>query len=490
MKNLVEFVRTKIWYLFRHVLKIAIQRNSSTSGINLAQEDQKDLIPQQNHQNVFENQNIYDYQSNNLYKPRQYKKASLFSNGKTNSAALSLVMRGVAEVLSQKMNLPWKTEASSILSYEFESAIAKGKICYYITDNPETTQPETLVEEAALTVIEQFDPRACAIHLIYCALAANLEKPWEENFVIDDKQLLEYTGLVKRRDLCTHEKLSILYQLLRQPAQILARVAWTKEGEVGAFTVADLKIWDISIFRDYDTDKAGNTKLVGLKVIGQPGAWTKYFLNKSQYHHQTGIITKKTVQKLFSIGKQNAGAARMLVWLTFQIQPGSSDGVISKTFMEIAYGADKVSMVEQDRQLRRQMADDFETDLKVVQDAGWQVELNENSIWLTSSKRPKRPIGYWHELMNTELHFQLPMEVQEYLIPAHEDITNQIENKSFIEPPAGNVIREARKAKGWKRSFFAQKMGKSVSWVDAVETGHRNCSQKDLPKLLEELDLH
>jgi DNA-binding transcriptional regulator YiaG len=148
-----------------------------------------------------------------------------------------------------------------------------------------------------------------------------------------------------------------------------------------------------------------------------------------------------------------------------------------------------VSVVEQDRQLRRQMADDFETDLKVVKDAGWQVELNEGSIRLTSSKRPKRPIGYWHELMNTELRFQLPMEVQEYLIPAHEYTTNSIESESLIDPPVGNVIREARKAKGWKRSFFAQKMGKSVSWVDAVETGRRNCSQQDLPKLLEELDL-
>jgi hypothetical protein len=499
MKKLAEVVRNKIWYLLSYVLKITIQRNSSASGINLAQEDQKDLTPQQNHQNLSKNQNLEDYPSNTVHKPRQYKKASLFSNGKTNSAALSLVMRGVAEVLSQKMNLPWKTEASSILSYEKEGDTNgngspwhpnKGKICYYITDNPETTQPETLVEEAALTVIEQFDPRACAIHLIYCALAANLEKPWEENFLIDDKQLLEYTGLVKRRDLCMHEKLSILYQLLRQPAQILARVAWPKEGEVGAFTVADLKIWDITIFRDYYTDKAGNTKLVGLKVIGQPGAWTKYFLNKSEYHHQTGIITKKTIQKLFSIGKQNAGAARMLVWLTFQIQPGFTDGVTSKTLMEIAYGSDKVSIVEQDRQLRRQMADDFETDLKVVKDAGWQVELNEGSIWLTSSKRPKRPIGYWNELLNTELRFQLPMEVQEYLtLPAHEYITNHIENKSFIVPPAGNVIREARKAKGWKRSFFAQKMGKSVSWVDAVETGRRNCSQKDLPKLFDELSL-
>lgn len=427
---------------------------------------------------------LESYKSAPSGKPKQYKKASLFPNGKANKAALSVVMRGVAEVLSQKMNLPWKAEASNnTLSYEQINS-SKGKICYYITDNPETPQPNTLVEETALNVIDQFDPRACAIHLIYCALAANLDKPWEQSFVIDDKQLLEYTGLVRRRDLCKHEQLTILYELLRQPAQILARIVWPKQGKVGAFTVADLKIWDITVLRDYQTDKAGNTKLVGLKVIGKAGAWAKYFLNKSDYHYSTGVITKKTIQKLFSIGKQNVGAARMLVWLTFQVQPGKQDSVMGKTLMEIAYGAEKVSMVEQDRQLRRSLADDFETDLKVVKDAGWHVEVNEGTVWLKSEHPTKRPIGYWNDLLNSTLRIQLPTDAQEYLALPE----NKIENVSS-QPPTANAIREARKAKGWSRADFATKMGKSISWVDAIETGHRQVSQKDLPKIIDELEL-
>jgi len=39
--------------------------------------------------------------------------------------------------------------------------------------------------------------------------------------------------------------------------------------------------------------------------------------------------------------------------------------------METAYGADRMAIAQQDRQLRRQLADDFETDLKVVKEAGW-----------------------------------------------------------------------------------------------------------------------
>ena len=490
MKPLAKTLYSKLLHLFHQVMGIPISRNPNSKETNVVDEESlKDPTTQLSKQIPLEDRVNKDEQKlllNNPYpaKPRQFKKASLFPDSKTNVAALSLVLYGVAEVLSQKMNLSWN-QVNNTFSYEKEAKTGKGKIFYYVTDNPETPQPETLAEEAALVVIDQFDPRACAIHLIYCALVASLDKPWSGNFVIDDKQLFEYTGLVKRRDLCKHEKLSILYDLLRQPAQVLACIASPKQGKVGAFTVADLKIWDVSIIRDFETDKAGNNKLVGLKVIGQAGVWTKYFLNKSKYDYHTGIITKKTVQKLFSIGKQNAGAARMLVWLTFQIQPEFQDCVMGKTLMEIAYGADKVLTAEQDRQLRRQMADDFETDLKVVKEGGWQAELETGPAWLTSSTSAKRPIGYWNQILNSRWRFHLPPEVQERLTLD----SNQL-SANNIQPISGNVIREARKAKGWSRAFFATTMGKSVSWVDAVETGTRQVSQKDLPKLLNTLELH
>lgn len=35
----------------------------------------------------------------------------------------------------------------------------------------------------------------------------------------------------------------------------MARVAWTPQALVGAITVADFKICDITVLRNYDTDK-------------------------------------------------------------------------------------------------------------------------------------------------------------------------------------------------------------------------------------------
>ena len=504
MKQLSEVLRSKIGPLLAQVVgKTANFRRSNPSVAKVAEDQEflqeqaalldKQLAEPTLIKGIFEKiSQFLSFKYQQRAKTRPVYKASLFPDGKTNLAALSLVLRGAAEVLSQKMDLPWKADSSSTLSYKKEVSGRKGKICYYVTDNPDSPHPETLTEEAALAVIDKFDPRAGAIHMIYCAEAANLHNPWETDFVIDDRQLLEYTGLVKRRDLSKHEQLGILYNLLRQPAQVLACIAWPKQGIVGAFTVADSKIWDITILRDFETDKAGNPKLIGLKVIGKPGAWTKHFLNKSEYYNHTGIITKKTVQKLFSIGKQNAGAARMLIWLTFQIKPGFEHCLLGKNLMEIAYGPDRVATAQKDRQLRRQLADDLETDIKVVKEAGWQIELETGPDWLISNNGTKRPIGFWNQLLYAKWRFNIPSEalVSLTLPQQPREILSNQKNNSQNQPPTGTVIREARKAKGWSRAFFAATMGKSVSWVDTVETGHRNVSEKDLPKLIDKLELH
>ncbi len=498
MKRLTEALRTYLLALFhRGGGEIAIPRRWNPSEAELAENEEllEDATAQRDKQqeakarpsSILEKirQKLRFKHQQRQAKTRPYKKASLFVDGQTNLAALSLVLHGVAEVLSQKMDLLWKAD-NQTLSYEKPVSNGQGKIFYYVTDNPENPHPETLAEEAALAVIDQFDPRAGAIHLIYCAQVANLEPPWSGEFAIDHRQLLEYTGLSKRRDLCKHEQLAILDHLLRQPAQILADIAWPKQGQVGAFSVADQKIWEITILRDFETDNAGNSRLSGLRVIGQPGAWAKYFLNKSEYYRHTGIITKKTVQKLFSVGKQNAGAARMLVWLPFQIQPGSCDGLVGKTLMEIAYGPDKVAAAEQDRQLRRQLADDFGTDLKVVKEAGWQVELETGPAWLIDNHGTKRPVGFWSELLSARWRLNLPREA---LSLGDKPRAIRSQKPRQKQPPLGTVIREARKAKGWSRAFLAATMGKSISWVDAVETGHRNVSANDLPQLVNKLEI-
>jgi len=129
------------------------------------------------------------------------------------------------------------------------------------------------------------------------------------------------------------------------------------------------------------------------RVIGKPGVWTKYFLNKSEYYRTPELSPRKPYRNYLASANKT-GAARMLIWLTFQIKPGLCD-CLMENLMETAYGADRMAIAQQDRQLRRQLADDFETDLKVVKEAGWQIELETGPAWLTGNNGTKRPIGFW-----------------------------------------------------------------------------------------------
>ncbi|MEH2121804.1 MAG: hypothetical protein V7K46_27330 [Nostoc sp.] len=117
-------------------MRITISRNPNSKETNVAldEESLKDpttqlskQIPLQDRVNKDEQKLQLNYQYS--AKPRQFKKASLFTDSKTNVAALSLVLYGVAEVLSQKMNLSWN-QVNNTFSYEKEAETGKGKIFY------------------------------------------------------------------------------------------------------------------------------------------------------------------------------------------------------------------------------------------------------------------------------------------------------------------------------------------------------------------------
>lgn len=129
--------------------------------------------------------------------------------------------------------------------------------------------------------------------------------------------------------------------------------------------------------------------------------------------------------------------------------------------------------------------------MNVVKKAGWQIELEIGPDWL-ENKQGKRPTGFWQELLISRWRFNLPSEAQQRLNnpQTQNRINRQIKNQRQLRSPSGEIIRKARKAKGWSRAFFASTMGKSISWVDAVETNHRQVSAKDLPMLIERLGLN
>jgi hypothetical protein len=89
-------------------------------------------------------------------------------------------------------------------------------------------------------LIEQFDIRAACLHLIYAAHATQLERPWEQSFVLSDTQLERYLGLDKNHKLNKQQKLELMLELAKQPCHLLVYVSWPEKEQLDRSVLAAL----------------------------------------------------------------------------------------------------------------------------------------------------------------------------------------------------------------------------------------------------------
>jgi hypothetical protein len=123
---------------------------------------------------------------------------ALFTEQKINRMASALPIWEASNILTQRNQLLWVNDRDGKLRYARD--IGNGAIHFWVTDNLEDENPATLAGAAALAVIDTFDIRAACMHLIFAAHATQLDRPWEQEFVIDDRQIESYLGLKKRTD--------------------------------------------------------------------------------------------------------------------------------------------------------------------------------------------------------------------------------------------------------------------------------------------------
>lgn len=112
---------------------------------------------------------------------------NLFTEGRTAPINSSLPLWEASNILTQRKHLPWVMDPDGKLCYTRDVNDGQGAIYFWIAENTEEEHPATLAGAAALAVIDNFDIRAACMHLIYAAHATQVEKPWEEEIVIDDR---------------------------------------------------------------------------------------------------------------------------------------------------------------------------------------------------------------------------------------------------------------------------------------------------------------
>ncbi|MEM1280872.1 MAG: helix-turn-helix transcriptional regulator [Cyanobacteria bacterium P01_H01_bin.152] len=431
--------------------------------------------------------------TNSASKDRPTTNPSLFVEGNTAPLASSLPLWEASNILTQRKHLPWVMDPDGKLCYTRDVDDGQGAIYFWVAENTEEEHPATLAGAAALAVIDNFDIRAACMHLIYAAHATQVEKPWEAEIVIDDRQIEAYLGLQKRTDKSRKEKLALIEEIAKQPCKITTYISWPQRGRRKGFTVEEGRLWHILGTRyHYQQDIFGNKEITGMSFIVKAGLWAKYFLNEEgesdrQAITQQGALSKSLLESVMSIWQHREGAARLMVWLLFKSQTNKQQALSVQTLMEVAYGPQKVKNAKSDLQLRKKLANTWDEDIFTLHDRGWHIKFDAASY-----PGEIQPIGMGREdTRRPRGFFERLLEAYLWVSPPDAWVTQQLPGAGPSQPQPGSVqmtseldlpgltgddIKALRSEKGWSQRKLAAVTGMSQGLISMIENGTRAIS--------------
>lgn len=343
--------------------------------------------------------------------------------------------------------------------------------------------------------------------------------------VISDRQIEQYLGLDKRKDLSKVAKLILIRDLVQQACTISIAMECPQHGKVKGFSIPKSPVWHLlGIHHHLQEDDAGCRHLVGLTFRIQFGIWAKYFLNKQgcQDHfafYQYGTLPKILIHTVMSIWQQHEGATRMMLWLLFKTKVGAEQRITVPTLMRVAYGDEKINHCIVCRDDRKRLLRTFESDLEVLNHYGLKpvfdpvtyppeiqpfraklTDLPDDAddaleFWMNDASHNTRltdaaPRGKWNRLMYARiLQFHLPSTWSQPLNDAKKKRTSRYQSQQGKARQQGQApsqtmlsseqVVAARKQLGFSQRTLAERVGKSQSWIRDVENGRFQVGFKD-----------
>jgi len=335
----------------------------------------------------------------------------LFPDGMTDRMASNRVIWEGCNILTQGQDAGWITPEEGAAYYESPVAKGKGYVSFWVTSDVHGKDPSMLEGEAALALIDQFDIRAACMHLIYAAHATQLERPWEQQFVLSDTQLEHYLGLDKSKKLNKQQKLQLMLELAKQPCRLLVYVSWPDQGRVPMFTVSRNWLWEIAepmlhfqeSFQDEFGNRIGEKTLVGFTLNIRCGNWAKYFLNEERRKEKTGyyeygILSQQVLQDLMTTWHHYEGAARLMTWLLFKTRINRTSPLTVEVLMKVAFGERAVQGAIAGFRERAKVVRSWTTSLKVLLEKGWRIIPDPETY----------PLQYWVDLGDSALLHDVP----------------------------------------------------------------------------------
>lgn len=421
---------------------------------------------------------------------RPVTNADLFTDGDTAPLNPSLPLWEASNILTQRKHLPWVMDPDGKLCYTRDVDDGQGAIYFWVAENTEDEHPATLAGAAALAVIDNFDIRAACMHLIYAAHATQVDRPWEEEIIINDRQIEAYLGLQKRTDKSRKEKLALIEEIAKQPCKITTYISWPQRGHRKRFTVEEGRLWHILGTRyHYQQDLSGNKEITGISLIVKAGMWAKYFLAEdgevnSSLTTQQGVLSKSLLESVMSIWQHREGAARLMVWLLFKSQTNKHQALSVHTLMDVAYGSQKVEEAKSDLQLRKKLTNTWDEDIFTLHDRGWNLtfdpdtyppEIQPLGLGRESARRPR---GFFEQLLAAYIWVSPPDDWVPQPLPSSAETAPvealPAEPEPEPEPLSGETIKALRIERHWSQRKLSQITGISQGLISMMENGSRS----------------
>ena len=157
---------------------------------------------------------------------------------------------------------------------------------------------------------------------------------------------------------------------------------------------------------------------------------------------------------------------------------------MTATLMEVAYGMAKVTAAQRDRDLRSELANTWDNDLRILCDAGMMVEFDPITYpveiqpdWTEGGRGyNKRPNGFWDQLRTSKLKILPPQDIAEGIAKLQRkkksnDATAQpvpLKRSKQAPPLSGEQIKAAREAKGWSQDDLGKQLSRTKMWVSLI----------------------
>jgi hypothetical protein len=424
---------------------------------------------------------------------------NLFPNGKTTTRmASALPIWEASSILTQRQDLPWAQDPDGKLRYTRTAEDGQGAVHFWVTEDLEDESPATLAGAAALAMIDTFDIRAACMHLIYAAHAAQIERPWEQEFVIDDKQIEEYLGLKKRTDKTRQQKLALIREIAKQPCKITTFVSWPTQNRVKGFTLEEGRLWHLLGTRyHYQQDLFGKKELTGITFIVRAGLWARYFLNEEGQRHKNALceyatLSKSSLRDVMGVWQQREGAARLMVWLLFKTKSDRYSPLPVEALMEIAFGPQYIEQAKTDSQVRKKLVGLWDDTLGVLQDRGWSIHFDPDTYppelqpqKFNPAQKLARPRGFFDQLLKAYVWI-VPQEdwADPEIVPEPEESDESSEKLSSdgeLQFPQlqGNDVKAYRAARGWSQRKLSSLTGLSQGLISQIENGGRSITPEN-----------